>query len=176
MAISEKLAPKGSDIGRAEELAEKIKGLKTDLADLAGQVQKRIADRADAAKEQAIQAAEDTQDLIRQNPLPAVGIALGVGFIVGLMIPSSRSQGERFWPGSRREFDRLADTLKGAIENGWSRAQRGLDRTNDPALLERLTGILSGLFESSRATASSVASAGEKTARSIADRVTSAVS
>ena len=176
MATSEKSATENSDPSRAEEFSEMIQGLKDDLARLAGQIQEGLADRADAVKETAVQTASDTQDLVRENPLPAVGLALGVGFLVGVMLPRGRRQHHRFGGASRREFDRLAHTVREAIETGRSRAQHELNRASDPALLDRLTGVLSGLLESSRATASSVASAGEKTARHLAHRLTNAVS
>ena len=159
---------------RAEDVGEMIQGLKAELARLAAQAQDSIADNAGAIKDRAMDAADSTQDLVRQNPLSALGIALGVGFIVGVMVPSRRSHRHGFAAGSRREFDRLADSVRDAIETGRSRAQHSLERASDPALLDRLAGILSGLLESSRSTASSVASAGERTARHIADRLSSA--
>lgn len=179
MATSEKSELESSLSHRAEDFSQMIQGLKDELARLAEQAQVSISDNAGAIKNRAVDAAEDTQDLVRQNPLAALGIALGVGFVVGVMIPG-RGRGprhaHRFAAGSRREFDRLSDTVRDAIEAGRSRAQHSVERASDPALLDRLTGILSGLLESSRSTASSVASAGEKTARNIADRLSSAVS
>ena len=159
---------------RAEDVGEMIQGLKAELARLAAQAQDSIAENAGALKDRAVDAAEDTQDLVRQNPLPALGIALGVGFLVGVMMPARGSHRHGFAAGSRREFDRLADSVREAIETGRSRAQHSLERASDPALFDRLAGILSGLLESSRSTASTVASAGEKTARHIADRLSNA--
>ena len=176
MATSDKSGMEEQQSHRLDDVAEMIQGLKTELARLAEQAQDSVADNAGALKDRAIHAAKDTQELVRQNPLPALGIALGVGFLVGVMIPGRSSARHRgFAAGSRREFDRLAETVRDAIETGRSRAQHSLERASDPALLDRLAGILSSLLESSRSTASTVASAGEKTARHLADRLSNAV-
>ena len=179
MPNSEKSGMESSLSHRAQDFGEMIQGLKDELARLAEQAQVGIADNAEAIKSRAVHAAEDTQDLVKQNPLTAVGIALGVGVVVGLMVPgrgAGARHAHRYASGSRREFDRLTDTVRDAIEAGRSRAQQSFERASDPALLDRLMGVLSGLLDSSRSTAASVASAGEKTARSIADRLSSTVS
>lgn len=56
----------------AQDLREKMELLKKDFADVAA-----------TAKERAV---EGSRDWIREHPLAAIGIAAGVGFLIGLVV------------------------------------------------------------------------------------------
>ena len=55
-----------------QELREKMAALKQDFADV-----------AKTAKERAVQ---DTADWVKEHPFAAIGIAAGVGFLIGLLV------------------------------------------------------------------------------------------
>jgi uncharacterized protein YjbJ (UPF0337 family) len=72
------------------DLAEQIEAIRADIQTLTSTVA-RIANKQIArAQDRAIEAANDADDAIRRNPLSAVAIALGLGFIYGVF---TRRQG-----------------------------------------------------------------------------------
>lgn len=153
--------------GSERDLGDKIEELRQEMMQLSAHVQAYLQDRADELRDTAAETVSDVEDIIRGRPLPAVSVALGIGFVVGLMLGGARSRRE---PSrlSQRDFDRLASRLRGAIEAAGSRAQRAATNGGgDAAFLERLAGAITGLISSSRSTAASVGSVGEKAAKSV---------
>jgi len=84
----------GNDIGT---LAEDARALMTATADVAGEkvgeARKRLAAALESAKEiagnvrdKAVAGAKIADQTVRENPYQAVGIALGVGAILGYLI------------------------------------------------------------------------------------------
>lgn len=61
-----------------QELHEKMDALKQDFADLA----RDVGGVAKSAKERAVQG---TTDWVQEQPFAAIGIAAGVGFLIGLL-------------------------------------------------------------------------------------------
>ncbi|HEX7074226.1 MAG TPA: hypothetical protein VF226_09315 [Hyphomicrobiaceae bacterium] len=164
------------------DIGAKIEELRAEMMRLSEQVQVYLQNRAGDLKEDATETSAEVQKLIRENPFPAVGVALGIGFLLGLMMRGGASAAPRL---SRRDFDRLASKVRGAIEAGSARAQAAASEVGDTALLERLAGALSSVIGSSRSAAESVGSAGgraaksvaavgERTARNIAERLSQA--
>jgi len=154
--------------GTSRDTGALIEELKAELARLTEQVQNYLQERATGLRDSAIDTADNVETLIRENPLPAVGIAMGTGFILGLLI--RRGQPDR-WKAprlSRRDIDRLASRFTESLAAARSRAGEAATGAGDSALLERLAGLLGGLLESSKETATSVGSAGERAARSVA--------
>ncbi|WP_158305844.1 DUF883 family protein [Parvularcula bermudensis] len=70
-------------------LRSDLKALFGDAKDYAAEQARRGGDRgketAEKAKESASEARSAFEDQIREKPLTAVGVALGVGFLVGLI-------------------------------------------------------------------------------------------
>lgn len=152
----------------ASDIAERLEELRADLARLTAQVQGYLQDRAADLRDSAIETTDNVEELIRENPLPALGIALGTGLLVGLLVRSRRSTGRQSPQLSRRDLDRLTSRLAEALQTSGSRARHFAADAGDGAILERLAGALSGLLESSRETVASVGTAGERAARSVA--------
>ncbi|MGA9659590.1 MAG: hypothetical protein WBQ60_10875 [Asticcacaulis sp.] len=94
---------------KAKASAEKIKSLSEDeaesLADMirhevehathvlserAKEAEAKLRAFADHAGDDAVRLGKDARAKIEDNPLPAVAIALGVGFVVGAMIASRK--------------------------------------------------------------------------------------
>lgn len=70
----------------------------------------------------------------RENPL---GLALGgaaVGFIAGLLLPSTRVEDERLGEASDQVIDRVKETGQDALERGKQVAQEAIDSARETAL------------------------------------------
>jgi len=164
------------------DVAARLEELRADLAHLTAQVQEFVQSRATELRHGAAETTDSIEGLIRDNPLPAVGIALGAGFILGLLARGGQPDRYQMPRLTRRDVDRLASRLTDSVMSAGERTREVAADTGDKAFLERLAGALSGLLESSRETVASVGSAGaksvaamgEKTARSIADRLSAA--
>lgn len=144
-----------------------IEELRTEMARLREQVQSYVQMRADSLREGAADTTAEVEGLVRDHPLPAVGVAFAAGLVLGLMMRKGRSERTEPRP-ARRELERLAATTRGALEARGSRPSSQPAQPSDAALLERLAGALSELIQSSQETATSVGSAGERAARSMA--------
>jgi uncharacterized protein YjbJ (UPF0337 family) len=72
------------------DLAEQIEAIRADIQTLTSTVARIANKQIGRAQDRAIEAANDADDAIRRNPLSAVAIALGLGFIYGVF---TRRQG-----------------------------------------------------------------------------------
>lgn len=154
--------------GGLGDIGGMIEELRAEMARLREQVQGYVQVRAEDLREGAAEATAEFEGLVRDHPLPAVGAAFAAGLALGLVIRGGRSTNSKAPRLSRRDFDRLAANVRGALEAGSSRARLPSTEVGDAALLERLAGALSGIFQSSQDTATSIGSAGERAARSVA--------
>lgn len=151
------------------DIGEAIADLRAEMARLSDQVQAYLQHQAGELRDGAAEATAEVEGLVRDHPLPAVGIAFGAGLVLGLMIRGGRSRPSEAPRLSRRDFERLTSRLRGAIEgNSAARVHVEPADGGDAAFLGRLAGALADLVRSSRSTAASVGSAGERTARSVA--------
>ena len=67
-----------------QELADQIDTIRADIQSLTSTVS-RIANRQlNRAQDKALDAANQAEEAIRQNPLSAVAIAVGLGFLFGI--------------------------------------------------------------------------------------------
>lgn len=151
-----------SDIGGT------IEELQAEMARLRNQVQAYVQDKAYDLRHGAAEATTEVESLVRHHPLPAIGAAFAAGLALGLMIRGGRPERTKPPRLSRRDFERLATSVRGALEANSSRRRLPPAEAGDAAFLERLAGALSGLIQSSRDTAASVGSAGERAAKSMA--------
>lgn len=166
----------------AIDIGERLDELRAELARLTTQAQDYLQTRGSDLRDSAAEATDNIEEIIRENPLPAVGLALGVGFILGLLARGGRFESRDVPRLTRRDVDRLASRLTETLTTAGSRAREAAEDVGDNVFLERLAGALTGLLESSKQTMASVGSAGarsvaamgEKTARSIADRLSAA--
>jgi ElaB/YqjD/DUF883 family membrane-anchored ribosome-binding protein len=71
---------KSSDV---DELREGISDLGRNVGDMANRQYQR-------AQDVATDALDDTSDAIQRNPLTAIGIGLGVGFLLGVILTGGR--------------------------------------------------------------------------------------
>ena len=68
-----------------DELAEEIEAIRADIQNLTSTVGRIANDKLHSAQAGAMDSAKEAEDAIRRNPLQAVAIAIGVGFLFGVM-------------------------------------------------------------------------------------------
>ena len=68
----------------AYELADQIAGIRAELQSLASTVGRLANNQLGLVQDKAMETANRVEDTIRQNPLSAMLIALGLGFLFGV--------------------------------------------------------------------------------------------
>ena len=70
--------------GDADELADQIEAIRADIQSLTSTVGRIANKQLGQAQDKAVEAASNAEDAIRQNPVSAVAIAAGLGFLFGV--------------------------------------------------------------------------------------------
>jgi gas vesicle protein len=125
-----------------EQTRERMGGTVDALAYKAD-VKSRAKDRVTGAKERIVGAAPDTGDVregaqqavsvAQENPL---GLAIGaaaVGFVAGMLIPSTRVENEKLGPVSDQVTEQIKSTASEAVEHGKEVAQDAVQAAADTA-------------------------------------------
>ena len=68
-----------------DELADEIEAIRADIQNLTSTVGRIANDKLHSAQAGAMESAKEAEEAIRRNPLQAVAIAIGVGFLFGVM-------------------------------------------------------------------------------------------
>lgn len=68
----------------ADELAAQLDAMRADVQNLTNTVGRIAKGQVNRAQDKAMEAAGEAEDAIRRNPLAAVGIAVGLGFLFGV--------------------------------------------------------------------------------------------
>ena len=66
------------------ELAEQIEGIRADLQSLSSMVGRIANKQLGRVQDKAVETANQVEEAIRQNPLSALAIAAGLGFLFGV--------------------------------------------------------------------------------------------
>jgi ElaB/YqjD/DUF883 family membrane-anchored ribosome-binding protein len=74
----------------AREAAETAKSIGEDVSDFASDVSRKAAKQYGHAQDMAVDAYDEAYAAIRRNPMMALGIALGLGFLFGVFTSSRR--------------------------------------------------------------------------------------
>ena len=74
----------------ADQAGEKVNAARERIQDSLATAKARMADTQEAMLEKTRQAARATDDYVHENPWRAVGIAAGVGLVVGMLISRGR--------------------------------------------------------------------------------------
>jgi ElaB/YqjD/DUF883 family membrane-anchored ribosome-binding protein len=125
-----------------EQTRERMGGTVDALAYKAD-VRSRAKDRVTSAKDRIVGAAPDTGDVrdgaqqavsvAQENPL---GLAIGaaaVGFVAGMLIPSTRVENEKLGPVSDQVTEQIKSTASEAVEHGKEVAQDAVQAAADTA-------------------------------------------
>lgn len=68
----------------AEDLAAQIDAIRADMQNLTSTVSRIANTQMGRAQDKAMETAQDAQEAIKRNPLQAVAIAAGLGFLFGV--------------------------------------------------------------------------------------------
>ena len=68
----------------AQELANQIDAIRADLQNLTSTVGRMANKQINRAQDKALDAANEAEEAIKRNPLSAVAIAVGLGFLFGV--------------------------------------------------------------------------------------------
>lgn len=68
----------------AEELADQIEAIRADIQSLTSTVSRVANKQLGQAQDKAVEAMSNAEDVIRENPVSAVAIAAGLGFLFGI--------------------------------------------------------------------------------------------
>ena len=77
-------AKRGAGGRDAEELANQIDTIRADLQNLTSTVGRIAKGQVNRAQDKAMETANEAEEAIRRNPLQAVAIAAGLGFLFGV--------------------------------------------------------------------------------------------
>ena len=69
-----------------QEIAKHLAALRKDLEGLTGQIRRTGDHQLERVQDTAGEALKAVEDAVRQNPLSSLGIALGGGFLVGIIL------------------------------------------------------------------------------------------
>lgn len=77
-----------------DDFKDKAQDTMENLQDATEEVQNRLSEYWEAGRDKATECMRATDRAIRDNPYQAVGIALGLGVIVGMLLTRSGSRSE----------------------------------------------------------------------------------
>jgi ElaB/YqjD/DUF883 family membrane-anchored ribosome-binding protein len=77
-------AKKSSTSRDTEDLANQIDAIRADIQSLTSTVTRIANKRLGRAQDKALETANEAEEAIRRNPLSAVAIAVGLGFLFGV--------------------------------------------------------------------------------------------
>ena len=109
-----------------ENVAGKVDSVKEHLG-LAGQKASDVTPDADQVKGQVRKAA----GLAQENPLGLAVGAVAVGFLAGMLVPSSRVEDEKLGPMADRVKEQAKESGQEALERGKEVAQSAVDTASD---------------------------------------------
>jgi ElaB/YqjD/DUF883 family membrane-anchored ribosome-binding protein len=68
----------------AQDLTDQIEAIRADIQSLTSTVGRMAGKQLNRAQDKAVETANQAEEAIRHNPLSAVAIAVGLGFLFGL--------------------------------------------------------------------------------------------
>ena len=77
-------ATKSTTSRDTEDVAAQVDAIRADIQNLTSTVSRIANKQLGRAQDRAIEAANEAEDAIRRNPLSAVAIAVGLGFLFGV--------------------------------------------------------------------------------------------
>jgi ElaB/YqjD/DUF883 family membrane-anchored ribosome-binding protein len=112
--------------GEMGETVEAL-GYKTDVP---GRAKEAISTRVDTVKDK-VPSADQAAGLARENPLGLAVGAAAVGFVAGMLIPSTRIEDEKIGPMADEMKDKARETGQEALERGKEVARQTADTAKE---------------------------------------------
>jgi ElaB/YqjD/DUF883 family membrane-anchored ribosome-binding protein len=83
---NENITKRGASAGSrdTDDLANQIAALRADLQNLTGTVSRIANKQVNRAQDKALDVANEAEEAIRRNPVSAIAIAVGLGFLFGV--------------------------------------------------------------------------------------------
>ncbi len=75
---------------QAENMKDTVESMAEGLGEASDNIQNRLGDAWEASREKVAACAQATDRIIRDKPYQSIGIALGLGVLVGLLINRRR--------------------------------------------------------------------------------------
>jgi len=69
----------------AEDLSETVKTIRSDLQNLSSKVSELANSGLSQARDTATEAVREVEDAVHRNPFTAVAVAVGLGFLLGIL-------------------------------------------------------------------------------------------
>jgi outer membrane murein-binding lipoprotein Lpp len=104
-----------------------------DIKQTAGQGAEQVKHTAEQGAEQAVQASRQAVGMVRENPLGLVIGASALGFIAGLMAPTTRIESEKLGEASTQLKDRAKEAGQEVLERGGEVVQETVQSAKDTA-------------------------------------------
>ena len=133
------VAENANVVERAKEAAHaKIDAAKDAVTDRVGDVRDRLADAKDAMQDSVQGAAQGAAQNIRnlnpsENPLGMLFAGLAVGFLIGLVLPVTRFESERFGPLTENMRDRAQQMRAEVVRRGGEVIKETIDSARETA-------------------------------------------
>jgi gas vesicle protein len=140
----------GQDTGQIRQDIEETRGRMGETvealgykADVPGRAKQAVSDRVDTVKSKISGSTPDGEDvkagahraagLAQENPLGLALGAVGVGFVAGLLIPSTRVEDEKIGPMADQVKEKAKETGQEAMERGKEVARQAADSAKETA-------------------------------------------
>jgi len=120
---------KESVMGATQIVKEKLVGAKDSVSDTAGGATSRVGE-ATPDREQVKRQARQAKGLAQENPLGLTIGSIAVGFIAGMLVPSTRVEDEKLGELSDEVVDRAKQTGQEALEQGKQVAQQTMQQSS----------------------------------------------
>jgi ElaB/YqjD/DUF883 family membrane-anchored ribosome-binding protein len=116
----------------ATRAKEAVTGVASRAGDTVGDTASRVGD-ATPSGDQVRQSARRAAGLAQENPLGLAIGAVAVGFLAGLVVPSTRAEDERLGPVADQVKDKVKETGQEALERGKQVAREAASSTAEAA-------------------------------------------
>jgi gas vesicle protein len=108
---------KESVTGKVEGVKEKLVGAKDSVAESVGGAKDSVAGATPSGSD-VQQGAKRAVGVAQENPLGLAVGAVAVGFLAGMLIPSTRVENEKIGPMADQVKDQISSTAQEAVEHG----------------------------------------------------------
>jgi ElaB/YqjD/DUF883 family membrane-anchored ribosome-binding protein len=112
-----------------DAVSDKVENMKSKVSDTATRAREAVTGASDRAGEaspgrgQVTQAGRRAAGMARENPLGLAMGAAAIGFLAGLVVPSTRVEDEKLGPVSDQVMDKVKETGQEALDRGKQVAQ-----------------------------------------------------